>query len=300
MMLPDSESLRARGISVLNYEDDLYSEKLKHISSPPHVLFYRGDIRLLQAKTILCIVGSRDMTEYGRRVLEFLIPPLVEKGVVIVSGMAFGVDVMAHKLTLKAKGRTVAVQAQGVDCGYPRSHQPVYEDILASGGLVISEFPFQADGRRIGPELFPRRNRILSGVSDAVLVVEAKQKSGTLITAQYALEQNRDVYAVPAGIFSPQSVGCLNLIVDGAKPVLTADDILSDFGLELVKKSKPKDLFETALEQQIFTLCLEKPLTLDDIAGSVSDAVPFVSATITKMALMGHLKEVEGRKFAAV
>lgn len=298
-MFPDSESLCARGISVLNDQDDLYPEKLKHISNRPHELFFRGNMEALQAKAILCVVGSRDMTEYGRRVLEFLIPPLVEKGFVIVSGMAFGVDITAHQLTLKAKGVTVGVQAQGVDKGYPRAHQDIYEKILTSGGCILSEFPF-IDEYHPEAKLFPRRNRILSGLSDAVLVVEAQEKSGTILTARYALEQDRDVYAVPAGIFSPQSAGCHMLIREGAKPVTKPQDILEDFGFEPIKAPVQRNLFETVLEEQIFALCLNKPLTLDDIVSSVSDAVPLVSATITKMALMGKLKEVEGRKFVAV
>lgn len=280
--------------------DTLYPQKLKHISSFPRELYYRGNIGALQAQAILCVVGSRDMTDYGRRVLELLIPPLVEKGFVIVSGMAFGVDIRAHQLTLKAKGITVGVQAQGVDKGYPRTHQDVYEKILASGGCILSEFPFEEKGKEFNPGLFPRRNRILSGLSDAVLVIEAQEKSGTLITASYALEQNRDVYAVPGSIFSLRSAGCHMLIREGAKPVIRPQDILEDFGFESVKSPVQRNLFETPLEEQIFALCLEKPSTLDDIAGSVSDPVSFVSATITKMALMGKLKEVEGRKFAAV
>lgn len=298
-MFPDSESLRARGIFVLNDQDGLYPEKLKHISNRPHELFYRGNVEALQAKALLCVVGSRDMTDYGRRVLEFLIPPLVAKGVVIVSGMAFGVDITAHQLTLKAKGITVGVQAQGVDKGYPRAHQDVYEEILANNGCMLSEFPF-IDEYHPEAKLFPRRNRILSGLSDAVLVVEAKEKSGTIVTAQYALEQDRDVYAVPGGIFSPQSAGCHMLLREGAKPVITAQDILEDFGFESVKSPVQGNLFETSLEERIFTLCRNKPSTLDDIAGSVLDEVPLVSATITKMALTGKLKEVEGRKFVAV
>jgi len=295
------------GIKIVNLHDDQYPYRLREIVNSPVQLFYRGSLEPLKASHVLAIVGARRMTTYGKRVIEELIKPLVEKGIVIVSGMAFGVDVAGHRECLKQAGRTVAVQAQGVDKGYPRAHQGVFDQVIGSGGCVLSEFGL------MNPDwnekfLFPRRNRIISGLSDAVLIVEAAEKSGALITARFASEQNRDVFAIPGSIHQPMSRGCLELIKQGAKPIITPEDIFEEFALRGAKTNKnqpadrtviPKDLFESPLEENIFTVCRCDSKNLDDIIDAVSEPASFVTATVTKMLLLGRLREVEGKRFVS-
>ncbi len=301
--------IQNQGIQIVNFQDPKYPKRLLEIACFPTLLFYRGDLNALQANTVLGIVGSRKMTKYGEQVIQEMMQPLVSNNVLIVSGMAFGVDIKSHLECLHYKGKTVAVQAQGVDKGYPRSHQKTYDAIISSGGCIISEFPFLEEG---GNEkfLFPRRNRLISGLSDGVLIVEAKERSGALITARFALEQNRDVMAVPGGIYQEMSRGCLKLINQGAKAVIDVDDVLCELGLLEQKQEKrtpvleddriPVDLFESPLENRIFVLCQSFSKTLDDIIDDVAEPVPFVSATVTKMQLMGRLKEVDGKRFVSV
>lgn len=304
-------ALIKQDISVLGFQDADYPQRLLEIASYPILLFFRGDISVLQSQHILSIVGSRDMTDYGKKVLESIMPVLCQHEIVIVSGMAFGVDVNAHEQCLRHKGKTIAVQAQGVERGYPRSHQSIYEKILKNGGCVISEFSHMERGR-MERYFFPRRNRILSGVSDAVLVIEAKERSGSLITARYGMEQNRNVMAVPGGIFQKMSQGCLQLIRDGAKIVVKEQDVLEEFGLHgptqqsQLKLSYMKtphvstDVFETPLERKIFEICVESAKSIDDIMLEVQDSLSYISATITKMELMGKLKALDGRRFVAI
>lgn len=304
------KQLKDRGIHVVSFRDPEYPKRLLQIASFPILLFYRGSINVLHNPRLLAVVGTRNITEYGKKVIHQLISEVVEKGLVIVSGMARGVDAQSQWQCLRKGGQTIAVQAQGVERGHPRANQGLYENILQDGGCVISEFPFIEKG---GVEKFhfPRRNRLISGLSDAVLVVEAGEKSGALITARYALDQNRDVYAIPGGLFQSMSRGCLKLSQQGAKVVTCSDDILEDFGLSqrqqkpqaelpLIQARVATDHFETPLEQSIYEICSQSPQTMDHIIDSVSESASFVSATITKMQLMGKLKEMDGRKFVSV
>lgn len=296
------EKMKALGIQAVHFQDTNYPERLKHIASFPVLLFYRGNLDCLHAPRALGIVGTRQITNYGITVTQEMIPALVNEGLVIVSGLAFGVDACAHQECLKAHGKTVAVLAQGVDRAYPRMNQNLFDQIVAGGGCVVSEFPFLTT--EMNPFCFPRRNRIISGLSDGLLVIEAGEKSGSLITARYALEQNRNVYAIPGALNQKMSRGCLQIIRDGAKLVMSHADILDDFGLAhsqpSVKISQTTaDLFETPLEKAIFDLCRETPQPLDLIIDSVGEPASYVSATLTKMQLMGKMKDVGGKRFVA-
>jgi DNA processing protein len=228
---------------------------------------------------------------------------LTEKGVTIVSGMAFGVDAAAHQACLNASGKTVAVLAQGVDRSYPSGNSQIFSEICRHG-CVVSEFAFPV---KKGGEtfLFPRRNRIISALSDTVLVVEAGKNSGALITATYALEQNRTVFAVPGTIYQNMSEGCLDLMRQGAGVATSAQVLLDDLGLKEMNRSPPinratTDFFETPLEKNIFLLCEKSPHAMDDLLDHIDESAAAVSATVTKMELMGRLKTIEGRKFVAV
>lgn len=302
--------LKEKDIHIVSYRDPDYPQTLLQIASYPILLFYRGNLRALHEPHRLAIVGSRNMTAYGKRVINEWVSEFIQKDIVIVSGMAFGVDVYCHQMSLESGGLTVAVQAQGVERGHPRAHQKIYERVIEKNGCVIGEFPY-LESDMVDKFHFPRRNRLISGMCDAVLIVEAAEKSGALITARYALDQNREVYAVPGGVHQKMSRGCLKLIQQGAKVVTCPQDILEDFGLAKKVADKQEELplkehriatdhFETPLERQIFTICRQQPLTMDVIIDNVSESAPSVSATITKMQLMGRLKETDGRRFVAV
>lgn len=199
---------------VISFFDDVYPEQLRQIYRPPLVLFAQGDLNLLQQK-IVTIVGSRMATSYSRSVLTKLVPHLVKKGWVIASGLAKGVDVMAHKAALTSEGKTIAVVGNGLNHFYPLSNYHVQEQIIHRG-LILSEYLPDTPPR---PFRFPQRNRILAGIAQKVVVTEAQEKSGSLITANLALQENRDIYAVPGPIDNELSAGPNKLIAAGAIPI---------------------------------------------------------------------------------
>lgn len=199
---------------VISFFDDVYPEQLRQIYRPPLVLFAQGDVNLLQQK-IVTIVGSRMATSYSRSVLTKLVPRLVKKGWVIASGLAKGVDVMAHKAALTSEGKTIAVVGNGLNHFYPLSNYHVQEQIIRRG-LILSEYLPDTPPR---PFRFPQRNRILAGIAQKVIVTEAQEKSGSLITANLALQENRDIYAVPGPIDNELSAGPNKLIAAGAIPI---------------------------------------------------------------------------------
>ncbi len=214
------------GIHTCTFHDRSYPKLLKEIPDPPDVIYIkgmRGRIPIPLEKTI-AVVGSREMTEYGRRTTKKFVQNLVENGYTIISGLARGVDACAHETALECKGFTVAVLGCGVDILYPQSNACLYERIISSGrGAVISEF---APGVITKKDLFITRNRIISGLSLGVLVIEGSMRSGTMITAKYAAEQGRDVFAVPGSVDSPMSNAPITLMKNGAIPVSSARDIL--------------------------------------------------------------------------
>jgi DNA processing protein len=219
----------AAGINVLSMEDPLYPPRLKEIYDPPLVLYVRGNADLLSHPGI-AMVGTRHPSPYGSGMAERLATDLASQGLVIISGMARGVDTASHRGAIAARGKTVAVFGTGVDVIYPKENSRLSEQILAFGGALISQFPL---GTFAAPQNFPIRNRILSGMSVGVLVVEAAEYSGTRITARLALEQNRDVYAVPGNVTNKNSWGPNTLIKQGAKLVATWEDVWEDLPAEV-------------------------------------------------------------------
>ncbi|CUS26245.1 DNA protecting protein DprA [Paucilactobacillus oligofermentans DSM 15707 = LMG 22743] len=204
--------------------DDDYPEQLKEIYCSPIVIFYRGKKELLNTK-ILGVVGARKSTTYGKQVLNEILPSIVDKSITIVSGLATGIDGISHQITLNNDGNTIGVIGTGIDIVYPRMHQNLQSQMECEG-LVISEYPLGTQPYR---SHFPERNRIIAGLSETLLVVEAKTKSGSLITANLALQENRNVCAIPGKITDPFSSGCNELIAAGAKPILSVNDVLNEF-----------------------------------------------------------------------
>lgn len=210
---------------IITIDDENYPSLLRYTHDSPLVLYALGDLSLLEARPSISVIGTRKPSNQAALKLSTIVKPLIELGWVIVSGMAYGIDSLAHKLSLEEDGKTIAVLGGGFEHIYPANHISLFENIVQNG-LVLSEYPPQMKARK---HHFPERNRIISGLALATLVIEASERSGTLITVDQALEQGRDVYAVPDSPLLQQSAGCLTLISEGAKLVKSAADIMEDW-----------------------------------------------------------------------
>jgi DNA processing protein len=221
------EQYEKDGIKVLTIFDQNYPNLLKEIYQPPWVLFVKGDLSLLEIHPKLAVVGSRQATPYGKNAISLMFPSLVEKGVVIVSGLASGIDTLAHEYAMKNGGKTIAVIAGGLYHIYPKENAALAKEMMKSQ-LVISEYPPNVKPLRWH---FPARNRIISGLSNGTFIIEAKRKSGSLITANYAVNEGREVFSLPGSIFNQNSLGTNDLIKQGAKLVMSSEDILEELRL---------------------------------------------------------------------
>ena len=217
------EKTLAENIEIVGLFDSKYPYKLKNIYYAPIILYAKGNLNLLESEKTIAIVGSRNCSEYGRKITEKMSYMLAKKDYTIVSGMARGIDSYAHKGALIAQGKTIAVLGSGINYIYPKENEILYNTILEEQGLIISEYPLNMIPT---PKCFPARNRIISGISDKVLVTEASQKSGSIITANFAIEQGKNVYAIPGNITSVKSEGTNELIKEGAFLVTTLEDII--------------------------------------------------------------------------
>ena len=290
-------------IHVLCPEDSEFPANLLNIYDPPPVIYYRGGLKQEDLYSI-AIVGSRNMTAYGKRVTRMLATELAEKGFTIVSGMALGVDGVAHEAAIAAQGRTIAVLGSGVDVVYPPEHRKLYAEIIKSGA-VLSTYP---PGTRPEKGHFPARNRIISGLSLGTVVVEAGVKSGALITADLALEQNRDVFAIPGSIFSPQSAGCNALIAKGAKAVMRTKDILDELdGLHWLEvqqtnsngvTSGVKAPELTATQTKVVHILAAGEMSLDDLLNELNLGVAELNTLLFELELAGVVTQLPGLKFA--
>lgn len=210
-------------IKIITVEDIEYPQELKNIENKPFVLYSKGNYKLLNEKNKIAIVGSRECSEYGKKTTLKFSYLLSRKNYIIVSGMAKGIDSYAHKGALIAKGKTIAVLGSGINYIYPKENEKLYNKIIEKNGLIISEYPLN---EKPVPKYFPYRNRIISGISDKILITEARKKSGSIITANYALEQGKNIYAIPGNITSYKSEGTNMLIKEGAFLVTSLEDIL--------------------------------------------------------------------------
>ena len=289
-----AEKLQQLAINYLCFEDAQYPKPLRDTFDPPVVLFYRG-VLPDPAELAVALVGARKPTPYGRVVAEKLAKDLAAVGITVVSGMARGIDTAAHSGALAAGGRTVAVLGCGLDVVYPRENKKLMERITASGA-VISEFP---PGDPPEAWHFPARNRIISGLSLGTVVVEAGEKSGALITASYALEQGRDVMAVPGNVTSALSRGPHSLLRQGARLVEGAGDIIDELGLEklfpLPAQATPTTLKISPEEEILYKLLSLEPLALDRLIGQSGLTPQKVMAALMYMELKGLAKQLPGK-----
>lgn len=287
------ERVQRSDATVLTWDDADYPENLRHSPSPPPVLFVRG-VLVPEDRWAVAVVGTRRASAYGREVANTLARELARNGITVVSGLALGIDAVAHQAALDAGGRTVAVLGSGVDQIYPQQNRQMGEEIIRHGAL-ISEY---ALGVRPEARNFPPRNRIISGLSRGVVVVEAGQRSGALITAQFALEQGREVFAVPGSIFHPGSAGCNELIRNGATPLLSVDDMLTSIldGLNMTRVQEhvaarqqvPADPLEQALLNQLS----QEPSHIDEIVRRSTIPPQQVTGLLAIMELKGLVRQV--------
>lgn len=277
------------GVTVLTWDHPEYPYRLSQIPDPPPVLFVRGEITPADEWAV-AMVGTRKASVYGREVARRLGSELAASGVTIVSGLARGIDGVSHKAALEAGGRTIAVLGSGVDQIYPPEHRDLAKAIIEHGALV-SDYPL---GTRPEASNFPPRNRVISGLSLGTIVVEAGKRSGALITADFALDQGRDVFAVPGSILSPGSVGCNRLLRDGAHVVTEALDVLEVLHLDHVpeKQAARVELPENPIEAAIFNQLSSEPRHLDELARDAGMPVELVSSTLVMMELKGMVRQV--------
>lgn len=286
------EKLNKLKIKILTLKDKSYPLNLKEIHLPPPVLYIKGEI-LPEDEQALGVVGTRKMTIYGKRACSEIVWGLAKNKITVVSGLALGIDAVAHRTALEAGGRTIAVLGSGLDRVYPASNLQLAQKIVNENrGAVISEFPL---GTISFKSNFPQRNRIISGLSLGTLVVEAAQRSGALITANFTLEQNRQVFAIPGSIFSSQSAGCNNLIKLGAKAVSSYLDILDDLNIpdkwlgQSAEEIKP----ETKEEMEILKILdRDEPIQIDKIIQKTGFEVSQVSSTLMLMEIKGMVKNL--------
>ncbi|TSC55281.1 MAG: Uncharacterized protein Greene041679_673 [Parcubacteria group bacterium Greene0416_79] len=271
-----------------------FPRRLREIPDPPEKLYLEGTLPPEEHRW-LTVVGSRKCTSYGKEACEGLIAGLVGYPVALVSGLALGIDALAHRAALSARLPCVAVPGSGLDRSvlYPASNRRLADEILRSGGALLSEFEpdFAATAWS-----FPQRNRIMAGLSDAVLVIEAEQKSGTLITARLATDYNRDVFTVPGSIFSSASAGPHMLIRLGATPITSSGDLLSALGFDLSTKSQKlkADYSDCTPEEKRVIELLQSPLSRDDLIESLNLPVGQTNALLSMMELKGYIKETAG------
>jgi len=281
-------------IKTINIQDKNYPKLLKGIKDPPEVLYVRGELN--PEENCFAVVGTRMASAYGKQVALEIAGDLAEAGLTIVSGMAPGIDTFVHQATLERKGRTIAVLGTGLDekSIYPQSNLKLAKKILETGGCLISEYPPGTPGSKF---TFPNRNRIISGLSLGVLVVEAKQKSGALITAHHAFEQKRKVFAIPGSIHSLNSKGCHYLIKKGAKLVENANDILKELNLpELTSPGLMRG--ETEEENLILGVLKEGVLDIDKIIEKTKLSAATVASTLAVLEIKGKVRNLGGNTYA--
>ncbi len=295
------DMIQRHGCKVITIQDEAYPANLEAIYDPPQVLYVKGHL-LPEDALAISVVGTRSASSYGRMVAEKISSQLAARGVTIVSGMAYGIDTAAHRGALDGDGRTIAVMGNGLDIVYPDRNTSLFEKIIDSGA-VISEFPMGTKPLRGN---FPRRNRVISGLSLGTLVVEAPKRSGALITADFALEQGREVFAVPGQIFSETSGGTHDLIKQGAKLVESVEDIIEELPSYALQPFTEEDfeIEETRMELQlsgeekaVWKVVGDAQIHIDDISRQAGLPPYKVSAALVMLELKGLVQQLPGKMF---
>lgn len=289
------KELSKKEIKIITQDDRLFPSTLLNISDPPICLYVKGDIESydFEKEFFFAVVGTRRASVYGQQIARRFSRELIESGAIIVSGMALGIDTTAHETAISMKARTIAVLGCGVDIVYPPQNKRLYEQIIATGGLVMSEFP---PGMMVKPGLFVARNRLVSGLSKGVFVVEGTKKSGALITARYAALQGKDVFAPPVPLTSSLSEAPNILLKQGAVLVTSIEDILNEFNIKpfLAKKQNEMELPED--EKNIFCKLSVQAYTADDLALECHIGMQRLLPILSTMEIKGIIeKNIEGK-----
>lgn len=282
-------------------DEKLYPKKLKEISNPPSILYTEGNLELLKSYSI-AIIGSRQASNNGKKLAEKFAAELSTCGITVVSGLARGIDTIAHTYSYNQKGKTIAVLGSGFNKIFPPENIDLYKKILEEDGLVISEYPPNTEADSFN---FPTRNRIISGLSMGVIVIEAKSRSGTSITAKFAKEQQKPVFVLPHDIDSPHGIGTNRLLKKGAIPITDTTDVLDKLKLEKFKKiykeqkksiiiDNRKETFSDAKQSLIFNLINEEPIFPNDLSRKSGYSVSEVLSTLFILEMNGYIKKVQG------
>ena len=278
----------------ITINDDVYPECLKEISNPPLKLYYKGNLDLLKEERLIAVVGTRNPSSYGKLCCEYMVKKMTSANITIVSGFAKGIDSIAHKTSLLTDGKTIAVIASGLDIVYPASNLSLYREIEEKG-LILSEYeagvkPFKGN--------FPQRNRIIAGLSKGTIVVESKNRGGSLITADLALEFNRDVYAVPGDVFSEYSKGCNNLIRDArAKSLSNINELLEDYSWNIEEKNENNKYTKNQL---LILNSLSSEKNLDNILIETKIEQTEILAELMALEIMGVIKSIAGGRYKKI
>ena len=282
---------RALGVRTVCYTDDDFPDNLKGLAHMPPVLFVRGEIRP-EDTTAAAVVGTRLPSHYGRQVAEKLGRELAQHGVTVVSGLARGVDTFAHKGALEGGGRTLAVLGCGIDVHYPPENRKLY-DVISAQGAVISEFSLGVEPLAMN---FPKRNRVVSGLAQVVVAVEAGEKSGVLNTVAWAADQGRVVFAVPGNITSQQSLGINRLLKEGAKPMLSVDDILRELGV--AKRAEERAKVEVAVDEKpVMEFLTAEPMHVDEICEGLGIPMAGLLSVLMQLEIKGLVRQLPGKYF---
>ena len=278
----------------ITIKDDVYPECLKEISNPPLKLYYKGNLDLLKEERLIAVVGTRNPSSYGKLCCEYMVKKMSRANITIVSGFAKGIDSIAHKTSLLTDGKTIAVIASGLDIVYPASNLSLYREIEEKG-LILSEYeagvkPFKSN--------FPQRNRIIAGLSRGTIVVESKDRGGSLITADLALEFNRDVYAVPGDVFSEYSKGCNNLIRDArAKSLSNINELLEDYSWNIEEKNENNKYTKNQL---LILNSLSSEKNRDNILIETKIEQTEILAELMTLEIMGVIKSIAGGRYKKI
>ena len=296
---PETEwqKLEKEQIKIITVKDEKYPKLLKEIYTPPPILYYKG-VLSNNDEFPIAVVGTRKFTPYGKQVTEQIVGELAQNGITIISGLALGIDAIAHQAALDANGRTIAILGSGIDFKsiYPTHNRYLFQKIIETDGLVATEYPINTLPLK---QNFPARNRIVSGLSLGTLVVEAPEESGALITARHALDQNREVFAVPGSINSRNSMGPNNLIKMGAKTVTNASDILETLDLTQATDfiANQKIIPESKEEEIILNLLSHEPIHVDEITRKSNLSIQSVTSVLTIMEMKGKVKNLGGMNY---
>lgn len=289
------EKLKKIGVEIILFNEEFYPQKLKEIDAPPLGFYALGNTKLLkEEKLFLAVVGTRKASIYGKNIAKKFAQQLADLGIVIISGLAYGIDEYSHLGVIEAQGKTVAILGEGIDLALNSPKRRLIEKILKNDGLIISEYSLETSAM---PYHFPLRNRLIAGLSEGVLVIEAPLDSGALITANYALRYGKEIFVVPGEITNKNFEGSHNLIKQGAKLITSIEDILIEFGIDYEKKEKFKKLRLTPKEEIVYETLKIGPKTIEEISKAIDLPIQELLIILTNMEVKEIIKNKDGKFF---